>query len=277
MVHPNHAERLNQVIAFSLKTKTDFQVEHRVIRADGWIGHILVRGAAIYDDNDKPTRLIGIVQDIAEREKAKDEIALAQRRWGLLSKLNEQIGSLDDPYRIMGTSARSLAHLLKVDSTGYGEVFEDRGIIAVEREWSKGLISNEGRVEKISDFDPYVFGPLRQGLPIFTEDVLSDPWVRDIPEKIAFYQSANVRTILTVPLIRHGTLAALFYVSSSQPRSWPSDDVALVQDVADRTWIAIEKARANIRARKAKERLRIATSFPALIWSVAGSAPHLCQ
>ena len=269
IVHPDDAVRLNQAITFSLKTKTDFQVEHRVIRADGRIGRILVRGAAIYDDNDKPIRLMGIVQDVTEREKVKDEITLVQRRQELLSKLNEQIGSLDDPFRIMETSARSLAHFLKVDSTGYGEVFENRGIIAVEREWSKGLFSNEGRVEKISDFDPHVFGPLRQGLPIITEDVLNDPWVRDVPEKIAFYKSANVRTILTVPLIKQGTLVALFYVSSSQPRSWPSDDVSLVQDVADRTWIAIEKARANIRAREAEERLQMMTaSLQALIWSV---------
>lgn len=269
MVHPNDAERLEQAIAFSLRTKTDFQIEHRVLRADGRIGRVLIRGCALYDDNNKPVRLMGITQDVTEREKVKEEAGRLQRRQEFLSRLNEQIGSLSDPYEIMETSARSLAHFLKVDSSGYGEVFEDRDIVVVEREWSKGLFSNEGRVERMSEVGHHVFEPLRQGLPIFTEDVLQDPWVRDDPDKVAFYKSANVRTILTAPLLKSGKLVAVYYVSSAQPRSWPGDDIALVQDVADRTWMAVEKARAQIRAREAEERLTMATrSFPALLWSV---------
>ncbi|MCG7392524.1 PAS domain-containing protein [Microvirga sp. ACRRW] len=269
MIHPSDVDRLNQAIAFSLKTKTDFHIEHRIIRVDGRIGRVLVRGGGVFDQHSKPIRLMGVIQDVTERERIKEEISLVQRQQEFLSKLNEQIGSLDDPYAIMETSAKSIAHFLKVDNTGYGEVFEDRDIIAIEREWSKGLFSNEGRIEKISDLGPYVFGPLRQGMPLFTEDVLNDPWVRDDPEKIVMYKSVNVRTILTVPLLKNGRLVAAFYVSSSQPRPWPAEDISLVQEVADRTWIAIEKARANIRTREIEERLRMVTeTFPALIWSV---------
>ncbi len=269
MIHPSDADRLDQAVAFSLKTKTDFQVEHRIIRTDGRIARALVRGGAVFDQHGKAIRLMGVVQDVTERERIKEEISLVQRQQEFLSKLNEQIGSLDDPYKIMESSARSIAHFLKVDNTGYGEVFEDRDIIAIEREWSKGLFSNEGRIEKISDLGPYVFGPLRQGLPIFTEDVLNDPWICEDPEKLALYKSANIRTILTVPLLKGGRLVAAFYVSSSQARPWPSEDISLVQEVADRTWIAIERARADIRTREIKERLRMVTeTCPALIWSL---------
>lgn len=269
MVHPSDAERLEQAITFSLKTKTDFQIEHRVIRADGRIGRVLSRGSAVYDEHDKPVRLMGIIQDVTERERIKEETTLAQRRQEFLSKLNEQIGGLDDPFAIMEISAKSLAQFLKVDSSGYGEVFEDKDLVIVEREWSKGLFSNEGRVEKISDLSPQVIDPLRQGHPLFTEDALNDPWVRNDPEKVAFYTSVNVRTILTAPLLKNGGLVAVYYVSSAQPRPWPSEDIALVQDAADRTWMAIEKGRANIRLRETNERLRMITeSLPAIIWSV---------
>lgn len=269
MIHPSDAERVEQAIAFSLRTNTDFQVEHRVLRADGRIGRVLSRGCAIHDAEGKPIHLMGVTQDITERERVREESSRLQRRQEFLSKLNEQIGSLDDPSEIMEVSARNLAHFLKIDSAGYGEVFEDRDIVAVEREWSKGLFSNEGRVEKMSEVGQHVFEPLRQGQTIFTEDVLKDSWVRDDPEKVAFYKSANVRTILTAPLLKKGRLVAVYYVSSAQPRPWPSDDIALVQDVADRTWMAVEKARAQIRAREAEERLRMATrSFPVLVWSV---------
>ncbi|WP_243375164.1 PAS domain-containing protein [Microvirga solisilvae] len=269
MIHPNDVERVEQAIAFSLRTKTDFQVEHRVLRADGRIGSVHVRGCALYDRSNKPVRLLGVTQDIAEREKAKEESRRVQHRQEFLSRLNEQIGSLDDPYAIMEASARSLAQFLKIDNAGYGEIFEDRDLVVVEREWSKGLFSNDGRIERISEIGEPVFGPLRQGQAIFTEDVLNDPWVRDDPEKVALYKSANVRTILTAPLLKNGKLVSVYYVSSGQVRPWPVDDISLVQDVADRTWMAVEKARAQIRAREAEERLQKATnSFPAIIWTI---------
>ncbi|WP_175493743.1 PAS domain-containing protein [Microvirga guangxiensis] len=154
MIHPSDADRLDQAVAFSLKTRTDFQIEHRVIRIDGRLGRVLVRGAAVYDDHGRPIRLVGVVQDLTERERIKDELSLAQRRQEFLSKLSDQIGNEDDPFKIIETSARNLAQFLKVDSSGYGEIFEDRDLVVVEREWSKGLLSNEGRVEKISDLPP---------------------------------------------------------------------------------------------------------------------------
>jgi PAS domain S-box-containing protein len=83
----------------------------------------------------------------------------------------------------------------------------------------------------------------------------------------AFYSSVNIRTVLSVPLLKSGRLTAVFYVSSGQPRTWLGDDVALVEDVADRTWIAVEKARAERGLRETEARFRIiAESLPALVW-----------
>ncbi|WP_420846777.1 PAS domain-containing protein [Microvirga tunisiensis] len=46
MFHPADLERINQAIAYALRTKTDFNIEHRILRADGSIGHVHVRGAS---------------------------------------------------------------------------------------------------------------------------------------------------------------------------------------------------------------------------------------
>lgn len=263
--HPADVERVEQAINYSIRTRTDFNIEHRVIRGDGRIGRVLARGGAIYD-GDKPVRLAGVLLDVTEREKAKEEATLAQRRQAFLLELNDKIGNEEDPLAIMETAARNLANFLKVDSTGYGEVFENRGIVIVEREWSKGLLTNEGRVEQISAIPDFVMAPLRKGFPVFTDDVKADPKLQD-PMLQAFYSSVNVRTILSAPLLKNGKLTAIFYVTSSQPRPWSSDDIALVVDVADRTWIAVEKARAERELRETEARFQIiAESLPALVW-----------
>lgn len=265
LFHPADAERIEQAINYAVRTRTDFNIEHRVIRENGRVGRVLARGGVIYD-GDKPIRIAGVLQDVTEREKAKEEANLAQRRQEFLLELNDQIGNEEDPLVIMETAARCLANFLKADSTGYGEVFEKRGVVIVEREWSKGLLTNEGRVEQISMIPDFIMERLRSGLPVTTEDARTDPNLQTSALQ-ACYNNFNIRAALATPLLKNGQLIAVFYVSSSQPRSWTNEEIALVEDVAERTWLAIEKARAEIGLRETETRFRIiAESLPALVW-----------
>ncbi|QRM28190.1 PAS domain-containing protein [Microvirga sp. VF16] len=265
LVHPGDVERINQAMAFALKTKTDFNVEYRVIRPDGRIGRVLVRGGAVFE-GDKPVRLMGITQDVTAREKAKEDMHSAQRRQEFLLNLNDHLRSLDDPDAIMETTAEHLGRFLKVDCAGYGEVDEERGIILVEREWSKGVIGNEGRAYRLYDFLPTMMAELKQGHPIFVEDIRSDPRA-DNPAVQTAYSTINARAALAVPLLKNQRLTAVLYMHSAEPRAWFGDELSLVEDVAERTWTAVEKARAEIELRETDARFRlIAESLPALVW-----------
>jgi len=263
--HPADVERIEQAFNYSLRTNTDFNIEHRIIRADGRIGRVLTRGGAIYDGR-KPVKIAGILQDVSEREKAKQDATLAQRRQEFLLGLNDQIGVLDDPLRIMEIAAQSLAQFLNVDTAGYGEVYEKEGVIILEREWTRGLLSKEGTAQRINDSPPEFIESMRKGEPVVSTDILKDPRYAE-PSVQAYFSGANIRSGLSVPLLKNNQLKAVFYVFSSAPRHWTSDDVALVEDVADRTWIAVEKARAERKLRETEARFRIiAESLPALVW-----------
>jgi PAS domain S-box-containing protein len=68
MVHSDDAERVRQAISSSVSTGTDFNIEHRILRGDGRVGRVFVRGSAIRDGDGKPARLIGVTQDLSEEE-----------------------------------------------------------------------------------------------------------------------------------------------------------------------------------------------------------------
>ncbi|HZA91097.1 MAG TPA: PAS domain-containing protein, partial [Gemmatimonadales bacterium] len=265
MFHPADLERVRQAISFGLRTRTPFNIDHRIIRPDGRIIRVQVQGGAVFE-GDKPIRIFGVVQDITEREKIREEIHLAQKRQEFLLQLNDQLRSLADPDGIMEATAQSLGRFLKVDCAGYGEVDDTRGIILVEREWSKGVISNEGRAYRLYDFLPTMMAELRQGRPIYVEDIRNDPRA-DNPEVQAAYSTINARSALAVPLLKDEKLTAILYMHSAEPRVWSTDDLALAEDVAERTWTAVEKARAEIGLRETDARFRlIAESLPALVW-----------
>lgn len=267
MFHPADLDRINQAISYALRTRTDFNIEHRILKADGSIGHVHVRGGIIHEGG-KPVRFVGVLQDIKERQRLRDEMDQAQRRQEFLLKLNDQISSIDDQYEVMEIAARNVSKLLKVDTAGYGEVYEDRGVIIVEREWSWGLITNEGKVEKIDQHAGPIIEALRRGQPAIIHDVRADPRLDD-PRIQAFYSTINARSGFIVPILKNGRFIAEFYVYSSAPRDWTSDEVALVEDVAERTWLAIEKVRAETKLRETEARFKlIAESLPALVWIV---------
>ncbi|MBZ6076364.1 PAS domain-containing protein [Microvirga puerhi] len=263
--HPADVERIEQAVAYALATKTDYHIEHRVLRPDGRIGRILVKGRAYYE-GDKPVRMVGVTQDLSERDRIREEAQQAQRRQEFLLKLNDQLRSFQDPSDIMEATAQSLGRLLKVDSVGYGEYDKTRDVVMVEREWSRGMISNEGRSYRFSDLPPWVVEDLERGRTIAIADVKGDPRL-DEPPIQTFYATMNVRTMMTVPLLNQGKLTALLYISSSEPQAWTDEDISLVEDVAKRTWIAIEKARAENGLRETQARFEIiAESLPALVW-----------
>ncbi|MCB5176328.1 MULTISPECIES: PAS domain-containing protein [Microvirga] len=267
MIHPGDVERRSQALAYALATKTDLNIEHRIIRSDGRIGRVLVRGGAIYEAG-RPIRILGVIQDVTEREKAKEEINLAQRRQEFLLRLNDQLRGIDDPYEIMEATARALGRFLKVDCAGYGEVDENRELILVEREWSRGAISNEGRHYRLQDFLPDMLAELKQGRTLSFNDLKNDPDRANLSRQGVF-NAVNARTALAIPLLKNQRLTALLYLNAAEPHEWSSDELALIEDVAERTWIAVERARAEAALRESEARFRvIAESLPALVWII---------
>ena len=75
-VHPADRHMLNQGLAKSLRERTGFSIEYRIIRPDG--AERIVRGdvdLVFEDKTKKPLRFVGSVQDITERKHAEEKLA----------------------------------------------------------------------------------------------------------------------------------------------------------------------------------------------------------
>jgi light-regulated signal transduction histidine kinase (bacteriophytochrome) len=74
-------------------------------------------------------------------------------------------------------------------------------------------------------------------------DVLTDPDVTE--EERAAFAAIAVRAHVTVCLVKGGRLVGVFGVRQAEPRTWKADEVALVEETAERTWAALERQRAE--------------------------------
>jgi PAS domain S-box-containing protein len=71
-IHPDDREMVNQAYTESLKNKTAYSIEHRLLLKDGTIKYVREQCQSFYD-NGKPIRSVGVVQDITDHKKVEEE------------------------------------------------------------------------------------------------------------------------------------------------------------------------------------------------------------
>ncbi len=91
LIDAGDRERVAAVIARQLKEKSSYEVEYRIVRADGARRRVYERGSAIYDENSNPVSIDGCVLDITEAGLAENGSRQYRRRFQAL--IEEQTGN----------------------------------------------------------------------------------------------------------------------------------------------------------------------------------------
>jgi PAS domain S-box-containing protein len=73
-VHPEDRQSVQESVQESLSGEKIYRIKHRIIRPDGTIRWVSETGAVMRDENNKPVRMVGLIQDITERELAEQEV-----------------------------------------------------------------------------------------------------------------------------------------------------------------------------------------------------------
>ncbi len=74
-IHPDDQARVLQAIAEAIRTRGVFELEHRVIRADGTLGWTYSRAIPLVDEGGNLVEWIGAASDVTERRATQEELA----------------------------------------------------------------------------------------------------------------------------------------------------------------------------------------------------------
>jgi PAS domain S-box-containing protein len=73
-VHPEDRQRLIDAVDASVEHGADYEIEHRIVWPDGTVRWVLETGDVMRDENGKPVRMVGIVQDVTSRKDAAEAL-----------------------------------------------------------------------------------------------------------------------------------------------------------------------------------------------------------
>ncbi|MBS1220101.1 MAG: putative diguanylate cyclase/phosphodiesterase & domain with sensor(s), partial [Proteobacteria bacterium] len=73
-VHPDDQNAVNAAVGRALETGAPYEIDHRIVRSDGAVRIVHENAEVLLDNQGKPARMIGIVQDITEWKLAEQAL-----------------------------------------------------------------------------------------------------------------------------------------------------------------------------------------------------------
>ncbi|MGI4845894.1 MAG: GAF domain-containing protein [Janthinobacterium lividum] len=180
---------------------------------------------------------------------------LAEQRHAFHLKLSDTLRGLVDAVHVMQAASRLTGDYLGVARVGYGEVDIAGRLVSVERDWTDaGIASLAGESRELDSFGPAIIDQLRRGRTLRLDDVALDEHAAPYA---AGYASIGARSMIIVPLIEEGRLAAVFYLHEQRARHWSDQEAALAEDVARHTREVVRRARVEESLRDEKRVLEM--------------------
>ena len=195
-------------------------------------------------------RVAIIFNDITQRRAVERALRASEDRQRFLLALSDALRPLGDAKDIQRVAARLLGQHLRANQVHYAETVDD--VVVIDQGYGNGLPPMVGRF-RYQDFGEALVATYRAGRTAVCRDVTSDRTVSKAA--VTAILGAGFKAYIAVPLLKDGAWVATLAVHSIEPRAWTPDEIVIVEQTAERTWAAVERARAEAALRQAHTQL----------------------
>ncbi len=167
--------------------------------------------------------------------------------------LSDALRLLTDATEIQSTAARILGEYLGASRVIYIEVLPNGEQVLVHKNYTNG-VAELGGLYRLEDFGRNLTSDHAAGQTVRVPDVANSTQYTAI-EKMR-YQAVDIAAYIDVPLIKNNQFVALLAVHQKTPRAWTERETQWVEETAERTWAAVERARAEVALRESEAQYR---------------------
>jgi diguanylate cyclase (GGDEF)-like protein/PAS domain S-box-containing protein len=253
---PEHLPALREAATASLRDRADLAFDTPIRRPDGAVRWMRLR-ARPDPRPDGATIWNGVYTDVSEEIWLDARQREEASRQSFVLDLADALKPLSDPGDVMTVAGERLGQALACHQVVYCEIDETQTFGVIAREWTDGSMPSGVGAHRLADLGPELVAGLRAGRVNAIEDVAADPRASS-GVSMETYRARKIGAFVAAPLIKDGRLVAVLSIHHREKRSWSALDLALVEETAQRTWSAVERARTARALRDSEELLRFA-------------------
>ena len=176
-----------------------------------------------------------------------------EERKSYLLKLSDALRPLSDANDIQRTACRILGEHLKVSRVLYGDVVDEK-MVVISDNYVSGVPPIIATVD-VADFGEKLISAYKRLEKVIINDVQTDNRYSQLERDN--FEAISVRANASMGLIKQGKWVAAFGMHHHAPKEWSRMEIALMEETGERTWAALERARAEESLRESEERLQL--------------------
>ncbi len=218
------------------------------IRKDGSRFFAFGEMIALYDEAGNLRGFAKLFRDLTERRRSE----LDQK---FLFEIAETIRRAENAEDLLFDVLQAVGQHLRVSRSLFMEIDLERDAATIHRDfYAEDTRSFEGDIP-LSQFSPDSIKIMRGGQTLVNDDIRNNPRTAGYYE--TGYKPLGMDAFIGIPLLRNGLWIAGLAVVQDKPRHWHESEISLLETVAERTWLAVEKLRINAALRESEESYRI--------------------
>ena len=241
-IPPEDQARTAAAVAEAVRTKGVFELEHQVRQVDDGVGWVLSRAVPVLDADGEIVEWFGAASNITSRKLAEAQLIQSEARQAFLLRFGDALRAEPGADAIANRALRMLFDFMKLDRSYIGIYRLSDGIGELPYQVYKDDLAPVPTKVHLSDFPEAL--QIVAGRTLVIDDLATMADVSAL-ERSGF-AGLGVGALINATL-RKGENIPLWSLCavSTAPRVWTAAEISLVEVVAERTWTAIERARAD--------------------------------
>ncbi|BAY11417.1 ATP-binding protein [Calothrix sp. NIES-2098] len=194
----------------------------------------LSRGTPLRLPNGEVYAVLVVSYDISDRK-------LAEANLTFLAEISQDLARLTNIDETMNALGEKIGGYFNLSACVFAELSETAEIAVIDYTWQLSHMPSFIGTYRMQDFvTPEVLQLCRAGEAVVIRDVFDDPLVDGEQ-----YAALNIRSFLSIPLVRDGEWRFLLVIYHTEPYDWRDDEIELTHELANRIWTRLERARAE--------------------------------
>lgn len=193
-------------------------------------------------------RLAVVFNDITERKRIEAEKEFIQ-------KLSDSLRSASNPVALEEIVTQMTMDYFAADRCFYCNVNEN--IVTIKQDALRGGLPSVSGTYPLNSFALFKKA-IDDGLPLIVTDSYTTPILDEgLREIVIGLQNIS---FIVIPVKKNNQAISLFCLVQSTPRNWTDAEVRLAEEIAERTWAAVERAKVEEALRESEMIRRMALS-----------------